>query len=228
MRKLLDDIYEHDGVLYHGRDTIGPDCCLQCDIGPRSNCKRMGISGLDCKCLVGATRYLKRFNNKGEFKMQLSDLRFKCVIPNKDGEIKLRAKLCTKGMGSLNALATGNAFFAFGPSTNSSASPEYFCTWDLPLVSYEQALSLIDSVEDPAPKFDIKAFDKILCRSASDGTWRASIFSGIVSAGFETVGGSVFSQIMRYENNEKYDRSSAAPANYWTCEGRLPIWQTKA
>ena len=170
--------------------------------------------------------------------MKKSELSFKCVLPTPKHANTITERLEAIGVYNVEVvksrlaesgktakfLSLDNKMgFVFGLSDTAS----YFCNWPEPLMSYEDALKLIESIEPDAPEFDIKTFDKILTRNESRGIWYARFFERAAKSTFAETGACFFNQIMKYERNEQYHGTTATPACWWECENGNPVWRTK-
>ena len=174
--------------------------------------------------------------------MKKSELSFKCVLPTpqhaklildkikaigiyNDGIVPSRIK--ESGETAAFMSICNRMGFAFGLSSVAS----FFCNWTEPLMSYEEALNLIESIEPDAPEFDIKPFDKIICRVDSNSIWSADFynFADPKISVFYVVGwhdGDI-RQVLKAESNKHLIGTTATPAGWWECENGKPVWRMK-
>lgn len=177
--------------------------------------------------------------------MKKSELNFKCVLRNPCYAKELIDKLRQKQISDESIIqhrlkADGkNAIFLSVDNVNGfrfglSSNPEYFCAWPEPLISYEDALKLIESVEPAAPEFDIKPFDKVLVNNLMNGEtkdWCCDLFSHIPAAKtrskvFACIGCNP-ARIVKYEGNEHLIGARELPPGWWECKSGEPVWKTK-
>lgn len=178
--------------------------------------------------------------------MKKSELSFKCVLPTPKHANTITERLEAIGVYNVEVvksrlvesgktakfLSLDNKMgFVFGLSDTAS----YFCNWPEPLMSYEDALKLIESIEPDAPEFDIKTFDKVLwkqkpkIKSYNDTTWHVDFYAGRINVdGFACIGNTnadclLFCNADTLELNNSFDY----PAGWWECENGKPVWRTK-
>lgn len=163
--------------------------------------------------------------------MKKEELSFKCVVPNSREENNLFRILNKLGF-DCSENGAGWCFIKcdkYGISANRDESD--FCNWPDPLMSYEEALKLIESIELDAPEFDIKPFDRVLMRDGRGEeckewwpTFATCFIEDYYHVDFlrET-----FMQMIKYEGNEKLIGTSDTPAGWWECENGKPVWKTK-
>lgn len=156
--------------------------------------------------------------------MKKSELSFKCVVPDKEAADKLCDILGVSSQQEPYALMRYNGKESFAQWGVLSA---IFCAWPEPLMSYEDALKLIESVEPDAPKFDIKPFDRILARGANGSEWLARLYESKGIRSFMETGGCFCNQIIKYDGNEHLHRTVNPAAGWWECENGKPVWKTK-
>jgi hypothetical protein len=156
--------------------------------------------------------------------MKKSELIFKCVVPS---------------IAALNLIAikVGHSrydsdlpFFVFNgahKASSATANSETFCVWPEPIMSYEEALKLIESIEPDAPEFDIKPFERILARGANGSEWLARLYEAKGTCNFIETGGCFCNQLIKYDGNEHLHRTANPAAGWWECENGKPIWRTK-
>lgn len=162
--------------------------------------------------------------------MKKSELKFKCVVPNKNAGIRIR--LALKSIGLIKNAEddyTHYQFFAYDRGIVATTNAECFCLLQEPLMSHEDAIKLIESVEPDAPDFDIKPFDRVLARDRNHTNWYAKHFSQTIpkDSRFLEIGGCYCNQIIKYEGNEQYHGTQDIPAGWWECENGKPVWRTK-
>lgn len=159
--------------------------------------------------------------------MKKSELSFKCVMPNKNAGMRIR--LALKNVGLIKNTEDDYAhyqFFAYNRGIIATTNADVFCFWSEPLMSYEDALKLIESVEPDAPEFDIKPFDRVLFRDMNGG-WSADFYNKIYGdSGFDFVACQA-EQMIKYDGNEHLHGTTNTPAGWWECENRKPVWRTK-
>jgi hypothetical protein len=168
--------------------------------------------------------------------MKKSELKFKCVVPNKNAGIRIR--LALKSIGLIKNAEddyTHYQFFAYNRGIVATKNAECFCLLEEPLMSYEDALKLIESIESDAPEFDIKPFDKVLwkqrpkIKSYNDTTWHVDFYAGRINVdNFACIGNAsadclLFCNADTLELNNSFDY----PAGWWECENGKPVWRTK-
>ena len=170
--------------------------------------------------------------------MKKSELSFKCVLPKPSSISKITDLLDKKGIGEKSIIAHAkttagkNAVFASislkdGFTVGLCSRADYFCSWSEPLMSYEESLRLIESVEPDAPKFDIKPFDRILVRGANGSEWLARLYEAKGICSFMETGGRFCNQLIKYDGNEHLHRTVNPAAGWWECENGKPAWKTK-
>ena len=94
--------------------------------------------------------------------MKKSELKFKCVVPNKNAGILIR--LALKSIGLIENAEddyTHYQFFACDRGLIVTTNADAFCSWSEPLMSYEDAIKLIARVEEPAKVFDINLQNEV-------------------------------------------------------------------
>lgn len=158
--------------------------------------------------------------------MKKSELSFKCVVPNKNAGVRIR--LALKNIGLIKNAEDDYAhyqFFAYDRGIIATMNADVFCLWSEPLMSYEDALKLIESIEPDAPEFDIKPFDRVLVRDLT-GVWTAEFFSHTTSDSVELMACEA-EEFVKYEGNEKLIGTNDTPAGWWECENGKPAWKTK-
>lgn len=222
----MEKIIERDGVRYEAvklseeiMKMHDNHSCMACDYGN---------SYVSCKihCTTGCKGFhcYKRIK---ENKMKLADLMFKCVAPSVEAETKIKNLL------GIDTIGIGNAFICcVRGDYSSTSSSQYFCSWTEPLMSYEQALDLIAQVEkpEPVPEFDIKPFDRVICRcKEKNARWNCDFFNFmerniIYVVGFHTGTGM---QVIKADGNEHLIGTADTPPGWWECENGKPVWRTK-
>lgn len=171
--------------------------------------------------------------------MKKSELSFKCVLPTPQhaelilDKIKVigiyndkivQRKIKESGKTAVFMSICNRMGFAFGLSSVAS----FFCSWAEPLMSYEDALKLIESVEPDAPEFDIKMRDEVLVRhSGRHQFWQLADFAAYRYKQFSVKGGNVYATLIKYEGNEHFHGTTDMPDGWWECENGTPVWRTK-
>lgn len=160
--------------------------------------------------------------------MKKSELSFKCVVPNKNAGMCIR--LALKNIGLIKNAEDDYAhyqFFAYDRGIIATTNADVFCLWSEPLMSYDDALKLIESIEPDAPEFDIKPFDRILVRGANGSKWLARLYESKDSFHFIETSGCFCNQLIKYDGNEHLHRTTNPAAGWWECENGKPVWRTK-
>ena len=160
--------------------------------------------------------------------MKKSELSFKCVLPNKDAAEQIRIAL--KKSGLINNAKDDYlhcSFFAYNRSIIVSTNADIFCSWPDPLMNYEDAIKLIESIEPDAPKFDIKLRDEVLVSDVYSDIWELCDFARVNTDCFMVIGYGYGHKLIKYEGNEKYHGTKDAPDGWWECESGKPVWRTK-
>jgi hypothetical protein len=162
--------------------------------------------------------------------MKKSELNFKCVVPVKN----VSSSIC-RMLGIKSTHVAGSFVQCKNGSYAASSKADVFCSWPEPLMSYEDAIKLIESIEPDAPEFDIKPFDKVLwkqkpkIKSYNDTTWHVDFYAGRINVdGFACIGNTnadclLFCNADTLELNNSFDY----PAGWWECENGKPVWRTK-
>ena len=94
--------------------------------------------------------------------MRKSELKFKCVVPNKNAGILIR--LALKSIGLIENAEdnyTHYQFLACDRGLIVTTNADAFCSWSEPLMSYEDAIKLIAQVEEPAKVFGINLQNEV-------------------------------------------------------------------
>lgn len=224
-------IKEH-GIIYQKTpNAIKHLDCNECAYGKKH------IGGIYCS-LFQASKCENGYHYKiKENNMKKSELSFKCVLPTPKHANTITERLEAIGVYNIEVvksrlaesgktakfLSLDNKMgFVFGLSDNAS----FFCNWTEPLMSYEDALKLIESIEPDAPEFDIKPFYRVLLRDMN-GEWSADFYNKIYGASEFDFVASQANQMIKYEGNEKYHGTKDAPDGWWECENWKPVWRTK-
>lgn len=178
--------------------------------------------------------------------MKKSELSFKCVLPTpqhaklildkikaigiyNDGIVQARIKESGKTAAFMSIC--NRMRFTFGLSSVAS----FFCNWTEPLMSYEEALNLIESIEPDAPEFDIKPFDKVLwkqnpkIKSYNDTTWHLDFYADRINIdSFACIGNtSADCLLLCNADTLELNNSFDYPAGWWECENGKPVWRMK-
>lgn len=161
--------------------------------------------------------------------MKKSELSFKCVVPNNKEENNLISALCNAGLLD-RCFGAGWCFLMYNAQGLSANRDEkQFCSWSEPLMSYDEALKLIESVEPDAPEFDIKPFDKVIVRVNESATWNCDFFNQIGKKVLYVMGwhnGDIL-QAVKKKGNESLIGTKDTPAGWWECENGKPVWRTR-
>lgn len=170
--------------------------------------------------------------------MKKSELSFKCVLPTPSSISKITDLLEKKGIGEKSIIAHAkttagkNAVFASislkdGFTVGLCSRAHYFCSWSEPLMSYEEALKLIESVEPDAPEFDIKLREEVLVSDVDSDIWELCEFARVHTDCFMMIGYGYGQKMIRYEGNERFHGTTDMPNGWWECENGKPVWMTK-
>lgn len=160
--------------------------------------------------------------------MKKSELKFKCVVPNKNAGIRIR--LALKSIGLIKNAEddyTHYQFFAYDRGIVATTNAECFCLLQEPLMSYEDAIKLIESVEPDVPKFDIKLREEVLVSDVYSDIWELCDFARVNTDCFVVIGYGYGHKLIKYEGNEEYHGTTNTPAGWWECENGNPVWRTK-
>lgn len=214
----MDKIIEHNGKKYRPikNDSKESSDCSFCDIGDSGD--KCGFLS-QCK----GFHYLKEIK---ENNMKKSELSFKCVIESLEIESNLKRLL------GLNGEKTdGNCFARYYDGyLETVASAKAFSVWPEPIMNSRDAIQLIESIEPDAPEFDIKPFDKVICRcKEKNARWNCDFFNFmerniIYVVGFHTGTGM---QVIKADGNEHLIGTVDTPPGWWECENGKPVWKTK-
>ena len=169
--------------------------------------------------------------------MKKSELSFKCVLPIPSSISKITDLLDKKGIGEKSIIAHAkttagkNAVFASislkdGFTVGLCSRADYFCSWPEPLVSYGEAMKLIESVEPGAPEFDIKPFDRVLIKDM-ENQWSADLFNKLCDDDEFDLVACQSTKMIKYEGNERFHGATDMPNGWWECENGKPVWRTK-
>jgi len=169
--------------------------------------------------------------------MKLKELRFKCLTGSPERNEIIQQKLFDIGfkfasfhqrIRSVGFLSVGNIDNCVEKCTIISyglAEPELYITDEMPELTFEDALKLIDQVV-PEKKFDIKSFDQVLTRHDINSYWFPEIYSHYGCDRFYTCGSNdIGSQLIKFD--ERYKLSKDCPDGWWELEYDLPVWKTK-
>lgn len=169
--------------------------------------------------------------------MKKSELSFKCVLPTPQHAKLILDKIKATGIYNdkivqrkIKESGKTAAFmsictrmgFVFGLSSVASI----FCNWTEPLMSYEDALKRIESVEPDVPGFDIKMRDEVLVRHFGYLFWQLADFA-TYRKHFIVKGGNIYATLIKYEGNEHFHGTTDMPDGWWECENGKPVWRTK-
>lgn len=160
--------------------------------------------------------------------MEKSELRFKCVIPNKNAGMRIR--LALKNSGLIKDAEDDYAhyqFFAYDRGIVATTNAECFCLLQETLMSYEDAIKLIESIEPDAPEFDIKLRDEVLMYNYKYQTWELCDFARVAESFFYAIGYGFGACLVRYKGNEILHGKSEMPIGWWECKNGKPVWRTK-
>lgn len=162
--------------------------------------------------------------------MKKSELSFKCVIQSLEIESSLKQIL-----GVNNEKPDGNCFARYQDGyLETVASVKTFCAWPEPIMSYEEALKLIASIEPEAPEFDIKPLQPVLRKKYTqnvghnDTTWELDLYANKINMfNFSCIGERHADCIISYPENRTLCGEFDYPAGWWECENGKPVWRTK-
>jgi hypothetical protein len=167
--------------------------------------------------------------------MKKSELSFKCVVPNKNAGMRIR--LALKNIGLIKNTEDDYAhyqFFAYNRGIIATTNADVFCFWSEPLMNYEDALKLIESVEPDAPEFDIKPLQPVLKKKKpqktghNDTTWELDLYANKINfSNFSCIGDKHADCIISYPENRSLCGEFDYPAGWWECENGKPVWKTK-
>jgi len=222
MIRVSEGIYEHYGQRY----IVAEGGCSFCCLKEPTTCE---FSGQGCSNLIGVTRHFVRLEEKQMIKENVS---FKCVVPSRDVEEKIAKALYAKGLVPGGMIASiGACFMMFhSEGLNANSDAVKFCQWPQPLVSWQQALDLIATVQKPEPVFDIKLRDEVLVRDMAGDKWEIKHFAILREALsghiFKTYGGS-YGMCIRFAGNEKYHGTDDSPSGWWEVKNGKPKWVTR-
>lgn len=152
-------------------------------------------------------------------------INFKCVLPDKQAELEIRNAHQRTSTEAGPVLSAWNSYFIKieGNSITMTDSRSLFCSWEAPLMSFEDALNLIKQ-HIPQRTFDIKPFDRVLAKLDDDDVWEAAHYSHI-SKGYFRASVAIWEMLIRYEGNEELVGQATNPKDgYWTVENGEPKW----
>lgn len=168
--------------------------------------------------------------------MKKSELSFKCVVPNKNAGMCIR--LALKNIGLIKTTEDDYAhyqFFAYDRGIIATTNADVFCLWSEPLMSYEDALKLIESIEPDVPEFDIKPLSPVIWKQKpknekhNDTVWHLDFYADRVNYScFACIGHASVDCILPYNSEtEHLNNSFDYPDGWWECESGKPVWRTK-
>lgn len=164
--------------------------------------------------------------------MKPTDLNFKVLTPAPERAQKLLAALTRAGIrynqyapvAMVKAVSISGGTFGFwmAPFENGNFDndPE-------PEVTFDRALELLAQVETPAPIFDIKLRDEVLCRDTPAGTWEIKHFARVGELKDFRTFGTYYGQMLPYKGNEHLHGQTTTPDGWWEVENGKPVWRRK-
>jgi hypothetical protein len=190
----------------------------------RSEYPKCPKCGNPCNIIIDNV-FMPYIEKTKENNMKKSELSFKCVVPNSREENNLFRALKKIGAGDSDHGA-GWCFVKLDKYGISAGRDESdFCNWPEPLMSYEAALKLIESVEPDAPEFDIKLLQPVLIRNGgANSFWNLAFFAAVKSNGIFTNDG-YCREMIKLTGNESFMLEKTTPNGWWECENGKPVWR---
>ena len=112
-------------------------------------------------------------------------------------------------------------------SCDITAKYDSFDEKELPEVTFDHALELLAQVEAPAPTFDIKLRDEVLCRRDISETWEFRQFTRTADTHFRAVSCGLWKQMLPFKGNEHLHGKTTTPDGWWEVENGKPVWRRK-
>lgn len=119
--------------------------------------------------------------------MKKSELRFKCVLGSEKRNKQMYDAIMQAGIKNHikeEDFVKTAMCLRIDDTWNNEVSPTYaskitesYEDSTIPEVTFETALKMLESVEPDAPEFDIKPFDRIICRVDSSARWCADFYN---------------------------------------------------
>ncbi|MDD3289217.1 MAG: hypothetical protein PHX43_09510 [Alphaproteobacteria bacterium] len=171
--------------------------------------------------------------------MKKSELCFKCVLGSKTRNKQMYDALIKAGLrNSINdqdfistamCLWVDDQWFDEVSPTYSNIISDSYENNPSPEITFSEALKLLGEAEPDAPEFDIKPFDKILCRVNENARWCADFYNFMEMNVFYVVGwhDGKGMQMIKSDGNMQLLGTRVTPAGWWECENGKPVWRTK-
>lgn len=103
-----------------------------------------------------------------------------------------------------------------------------------PELTFDDVMQLIESIEPDAPEFDIKPFERVLCRQKqktsnhNDTIWCLDFYADRLNMdNFKCISNPNAQCMIKYDGNSKFSGEFDYPAGWWECENGNPVWRTK-
>jgi hypothetical protein len=231
MRKIAENIYEHNGIKVEAVKVVDKMPCMKCPFA----CNACQVD-FKCSELIGRMEFVP-YQEIQENSMKKSELSFKCVLGSPARNKKMYDAIMRAGIKNHireEDFVKTAMCLRIDDTWNNEVSPTYagkitesYESAPIPEVSFETALKMLESVEPDAPEFDIKPFDRILARGANGSEWLARLYEANGSCNFIETGGCFCNQLIKYDGNEHLHRTVNPAAGWWECENGNPVWRTK-